>query len=258
MYLLEIQVGLLSLQPLMGLLVGLLLGHRSHTSTHLEFDSFSATRPVSDRMLAAIFLRGAWWSVCAAYLVSVFGSLATAAWAYGKEPAGVQQLIEQHLLLGGWRSMPLACVAPLLATWAAVGLSGSIVLTGRSSLVVFVLGGAAGVLVTAIAIINLLVPPNVGDVLSAGCWGTLGLACLTGTAWAFVRARRQGLASSACVWRSALGWLLLCGFVWFALAPSHPSSPLSWLAWPLVPGLLALCVSPLATAPLALAWNRHR
>jgi hypothetical protein len=33
---------------------------------------------------------------------------------------------------------------------------------------------------------------------------------------------------------------------------------LRWLALPLVPGLLALVLAPLATAPLALAWNRHR
>jgi hypothetical protein len=50
-------------------------------------------------------------------------------------------------------------------------------------------------------------------------------------------------------------WLILCisvGFMWLPRTKPELSSIV------LAIGLLTLPVAPLATAPLALAWNRHR
>jgi hypothetical protein len=265
---LEFQVVLgLALQPQLGLLIGMFQGHRSQTSSRLEFDSFSATRPVSDRTLARAFLRMAWRAVAVSYAVTAAACLIAAAWAYGEQRAALVRLLESHFIwssLGGW-SVPLVFAASLLAAWAAMGLSASLVLSGRSSLLGWVIGTAVVTLIGTVIVINLFLPPPVAAVWIAACAGALGLAILIGTVWAFLAARRWRLISTAGIWQSAVTWLVLCAaaaFVGFGMhhaATSTPPTPtLRWLALPLIPGLLALCVAPLATAPLALAWNRHR
>jgi hypothetical protein len=100
-----------------------------------------------------------------------------------------------------------------------------------------------------------LIPPSIFPAVLKSIPWIIGACCLLGTAWAFTAARRRHLIDSA---RLCLGpglWLLLClsvGWVWL----SRDEPGLSTIV--LVMGLLALAVAPLATAPLALAWNRHR
>jgi drug/metabolite transporter (DMT)-like permease len=83
----------------------------------------------------------------------------------------------------------------------------------------------------------------------------IGTACVLGTTAAFAAARRKALVGAATAGLAAALWIALCTLVvleWHR----HPERPLS--SYVLVVGLLALAVAPLAAAPLAVAWNRHR
>jgi hypothetical protein len=75
-----------------------------------------------------------------------------------------------------------------------------------------------------------------------------------GTIAAFLTARRreQHLLS---IPKAFAAWLFLFCLL---LAPFFQDPDVLWLAAPILAGLLALSFSPLATAPLAMALNRHR
>ncbi|MHC4534054.1 MAG: hypothetical protein ACYS6K_08885, partial [Planctomycetota bacterium] len=71
----------------------------------------------------------------------------------------------------------------------------------------------------------------------------------------FFAARRRHLIASITPCLGLGLWLILCisvGYMWLTRSDPELSSIV------LAMGLLALPVAPLATAPLALAWNRHR
>jgi hypothetical protein len=78
---------------------------------------------------------------------------------------------------------------------------------------------------------------------------------LAGTAWAFVAARRRALIGWATVYVAGTVWAALTAFVVLArvVLPAAPHLTFFFFIC-----LSALVVAPLATAPLALAWNRNR
>jgi hypothetical protein len=88
----------------------------------------------------------------------------------------------------------------------------------------------------------------------AGPW----LVCLCGaggTIFLLVWARRLNLIGSRSLAIACLWLVLAASFVLheFSPSPRHPWDTLLYLM-----GLLALPALPIAAAPLALAWNRHR
>jgi hypothetical protein len=83
----------------------------------------------------------------------------------------------------------------------------------------------------------------------------LAAAFLLATLWAFVAARRRSLIGWPTVYVGASVWAALTAVVMMVWAVGFPGTlaAVSFLI-----GAAALSVAPLATAPLALAWNRHR
>jgi hypothetical protein len=90
-----------------------------------------------------------------------------------------------------------------------------------------------------------------------------GLLLLVTTVSAFVAARRRGLVGSPTLYAAFSVWLALCIVTVFTLKDLFFNLDLPLPApelpiYALAVGLFALAVAPLATTPLALAWNRHR
>jgi hypothetical protein len=85
--------------------------------------------------------------------------------------------------------------------------------------------------------------------------GAAGAAAVAGTAWAFVAARRRSLVDGVTTLAAAAMWAAGCT-LGVMMLPMTQESPL--VAYLLGAGFLALAVAPLAAAPLAVAWNRHR
>jgi hypothetical protein len=83
----------------------------------------------------------------------------------------------------------------------------------------------------------------------------LAIVLVAGTAAAFVIAHRRSLIGTRTVATAAIVWALVSAVA--ALGPFSTRGD-AVVVWLCAAGVLALAVSPLATAPLALEWNRTR
>lgn len=245
----------------LGLVFGLVLGHSDPTGQRIEISGFRATLPVTNEQFARALLGVEALSLAGTWLVWVTGLGAATSNLYvqqGREP--VLDLWSDHgkftaeMELWGPMFAGFLTVMTLFLAWIGCALTTPLVLTGRQWLIVGVLTASIPTGLAALALMN-----RETDRTAAG--GTdrvaavLGVLAITMTILAVWTARTTrsitllsakqtfkywGLLSvtlMACVW--LVGW-----------------STYGWLV--LTCGLAGVALSPLATAPLALRWNRHR
>lgn len=232
--------GLTGLVLLTSPLIGLYLGHRSE---RFDIKPFLATRPLADREMAMVVLRHAAvvcaagamvWLVGYAVTESIWGHARTGPLPRWQEPTWVLWL--KVVILAGF----------LLLLWTLVGLGAALAMA-RSWLVPVVALGVLGGL-------TLLVYTAEKFALGAQFVKfMLATVCLGGTIWAFVAAWRRGLVSVPIVVGSLAGYLVI--LTCFSTVQDRPVMALDLL---LPIGFFAAPLAPLAAAPLALAWNRHR
>ncbi len=250
-----LQVGLVA-----PLFAGMVVGQCGRKS---RIDDFKATLPVSNSKLSAMILRPGAAGLLSAWAIYVAGVLLMIGWYFmvgqgnaipWEEYHGVRAAVHEL----GYGNTLLLVAAGIIVVGGAMGLGASMTLMGRPWLLWAFFAaicsvGPAFVALDTLHAINLL-PFSVAPLFSSLPW-TIGICCLLGTAWAFFTARRRYLIA----WRKlclGLGlWLLLCCSVRLTWLPRDDPGPSTIV---LAMGLLALPVAPLATAPLALAWNRHR
>lgn len=162
--------------------------------------------------------------------------------------------------IGAGRVALALCLA-VAAAWAALGVVAAIALCGRnwlSSLAYVVpLVAAAAIMVAGFAGVDLLV--QVGPAVI----GPFGVLLPVGAAAAWTMAVRGRLMPLRAAIVAALFWaastmllVRLLPALFAALLVAGDALP----RWALMaaPGLAAAVVLPLALAPLALRWNRHR
>lgn len=140
----------------------------------------------------------------------------------------------------------------LVCLWTAVGLTGSLVLTGRRWPVLALCGVL--VVVPNIMALSAFLDDAAGDIILGALAGLFAVFSVGGTAWAYLRMVQKRLWSlrlAACLVIAYLAGIGLC----VSASPNFLDNTGEYAAFF---GLLALPFAPLATAPLALAWNRHR
>ena len=151
----------------------------------------------------------------------------------------------------GWWYFPVT----LLGCWTVVSVFASVAMTGRTLFLVQIIVGLFAFTLGETMFSKYALTREARLPFERGVWLAVGVALALGTVWAFVAARRRGLIGSPTVARALSVWGVLSGLIaldWTL----HPARPLML-------GVLAVCaaslvVAPLATAPLALAWNRNR
>jgi len=163
-----------------------------------------------------------------------------------------------HDAFGYGNTVLLVAVGVIIA-WGLMGLGTSMTFMGRPWLLWGLCLAICSVGPIAMALDTLhpfkLIPFGIVPALWRIAPWAIGTGCLLGTAWAFFAARRRYLIASITLCLGLGLWLILCisvGFMWLSRTTPDLSSIM------LAMGLLTLPVAPLATAPLALAWNRHR
>lgn len=223
-------------------LVGVYLGHRSE---RFDMKPFLATRPLGDGDLAMVVLGHAGVAWAAGAIVWLIGVAATVVMLDGvphfaKPPA--------------WHDVAsvLLTIAPMLAgfvalVWTVVGLGASLAMA-RSWFV-----PVAGI--GTVALLFIVVAAQGAPPLAASA-ATILLAagCLGGTVAAFVVARQRELISRRTVLGASAVYVLLLACFILALGEGIMTIE----ALPRIVGFCAAPLAPLAAAPLALAWNRHR
>jgi hypothetical protein len=143
----------------------------------------------------------------------------------------------------------------LLGLWITVSTGASIVLSGRAEAFVKLFVGLAMLFVAAPMVIRMAISPHAQGQFLQVAAAVLSVAILLGTAWAFVIARRRALIESSTVWIAASVWIVVSAAV---IAELLRVSDRSLVGAVVVMGVGTLIVTPLATTPLAIVWNRNR
>jgi hypothetical protein len=230
-----------------GLLIGFGLGQVGSRDSDVQMSQFLATRPATSTDIARSILK------CAAQgLVIVWAIWAVALLALGALLQAIQVTFPVRLPEPlGWWYVPTM----LVSAWAAMGLSIPLVLTGRKRMQLATFFSTISLFIGLMLFSKLALSRDGQDQFFRGALAVAGALLILGTVWAFVAAKKRALVSPPTVVAAASTWGLLCALV-AVYGMSHPEEGL--LTYFTAAGVLALAVSPLATAPLALAWNRNR
>jgi hypothetical protein len=228
------------LSPLLGVFLG------SHANG-FDLKSFRATRPLPDGGLAAAVLRSAAAGLGSSDVIWLAGCIAALALWVPEDWQRLCRFWNEGLVTlhrnYGWGTTLLA-----LASWTLVGLGASLALAGQR----FVCWGGLGVggfLLTLFFTLD-RVPADVAKVLVV----LAADACLGGTIAAFVVARYRRLLSGRAVLACLAGYLVLLVYFYCGSPPVDESA----FTHSLRIGFGAAPFAPMALAPLALSWNRHR
>lgn len=236
-----------------GLMVGSILGCETWETQRKGMRTFTAVTPVSDARLARSYLLNTvktsslFWVllVTAASVVVLIGL-----WRSGTDlTADIAGMKTPQQLGAMW--LPLFLLISFLTTWTGAGLIASLAWTGRE----WVVGVAVTCAISLILILpigmHFLVPPESHETAQATVLHAGGILIMGGTLAAFTAAIRRRLINGRSAWLAVSVWAIESVVLWCFL----PVAVIYRLAWT---GVLACTVAPIATAPLALSWNRHR
>jgi hypothetical protein len=234
------------LPVLAALINGVVMGN-VNLGNDLVMGSFLATRPMTPTAQAYVILRAAAASLLLAW---AFWALAVAV-AYGICAA-----------ISGWPD-PLIPVdydwrqiLPIFAaSWILMASVLSAMLTGRGRLIVQLVTGTILAYIAFVLFAKYALPRESQDAAMGAMATMIGVALIGGTIAAFVAARRRALVEASTAWAALAVWAALVVVAVLALPSTIPAPPAAYIV---LVGVLALAVAPLAAAPLALAWNRHR
>ena len=163
----------------------------------------------------------------------------------------------------GYGNAVLLVSVAVIVVWGMMGLGASLAFTGRPKLVsaLFISPTIITVPLPWVLMYGVLPQTLVWAILHGILWA-IGIAGLAGTLWAFCAARCRRLITVPKIWLAVGLWVAMCvvvGYVvWSGNSRPVETSKFGLRSIVLVMGLLAMIVAPLACAPLALAWNRHR
>jgi hypothetical protein len=231
------------------ILVGLFMGNAGPIDGKFEMGNFPATRPMNDTDMARTMLKTAAISVLAAWALWAVAFLIVYAILLA---AGVTPRPELPRELGWWY-LP----ATLAAAWLAVSLPATVGQAGRPTLFMILFFGFLTILLTGMVLWNFVLADDAQSrlLLRNVLLTVSSLLFAVGTVWAFVAAQRRSLITVRDIYVAAGIWSGLALLV-VAHAVVRTAAPLS--VYVFVIGLTSLAVAPLAAAPLALSWNRHR
>jgi hypothetical protein len=247
--LIEGQVMFALLSPIWnGLALGILVGCLNATAKDRSMGTFRGTLPVSDRWQANQLLRAALSGFLASWVIAI-------AWAaivlvivqatFGREP--IQ--LAWHKLPGDWRILGPVLMS-LFGGWAALGAVLSAALTGRvwlQTLPAYACG--------LVGIYGAGVAPHVSLETTRTVALMFGVALIYGwVACGYSAALARGLLTWRDVGVAAAVWVIGTVATLILASGDVNGNPL------LVIGnlLVTAAVAPWASAPLALALNRHR
>lgn len=228
------------------LIIGLVFGACGRSDSDPRLGGFLASRPLSDASFALSILRTTGRSVFAAW----------ALWAI-------------------MRAVLLACLAPelfrtptqeiwihigsLLGWWTAAAIPACASLTGRAEFCLGLLLGICALFVCEGLFVRLFVPENYRPTAERVFAYADALLCLSLAIGLYVKALRRGLLGPLPVFIAAVIWVSLIAVGGSALIATFTEiEKWSGLFFILLACGTALSLTPIAAAPLAVSWNRHR
>lgn len=247
-------------------IMGLSFGKCGGTVRNPACGSFFSARPMSDTQLAYSMLKGAAASIAATGLCWVVCMGIVAIVLYAKGAGEDVRIYSQRALLNAdlvpWK-LPGAWIVlvalVLMAMWTAVGFVAPLVMAGRGWFLTLTYGMLCALPIIHLTATGWLVKLGVEQPEFWVNVSMFGVALLL-TLAAFIAAWRKRLIGRR--------ELLFAGGLWLAVVllvelPLHLQGGLEYFFLPYYvdfvwPFIAVLPLFPLAAAPLAIRWNRHR
>ncbi len=236
--------GMISLVALVG---GLIMGNTGSNDTSYEISQFLASRPMTTPALSRIILEMTARSVLLAWSIWAVGFLAFYLIALASGVTLQPKFPAQML----WLYFP----ATLLGPWIVCTAGTSMGLTGRRWFFIEIICCGLFLYISSSLAAQYLLSREERILLGRACAEVIGVLLILGTAWAMIVARQRAMISGATIYAASGLWVAataLMVFFRFGVLRNEQHPILIMI------GLLALVVAPVATAPLALAWNRNR
>lgn len=235
--------GLLSLAAMIG---GLIMGNCGRADDDYQMASFQATRPITNTEMARTLLKAGICGVAIAWLIWL---LAIAVFFLLHYLCGVPAPPWPNRV--DWWFFP----AVFIGAWAMFGFVMSVGLVGRARLFIYLVCGLlAGLTVLQATVTFALSVPHQRTFWEVAV-ASIAVILTLASAWAFWAARRRKLIGWTTVYVAGSLWAAL-GSVVVLADVFHARGRYAFLA--ALVAACALALAPLATAPLALACNRHR
>jgi len=235
------------LMSVWALVIALIMGNCGRDDGHYEIASFLSTRPIATTDLAHIIVKTAGQSLLVSWIL--WAAVFLVAYLL-LVPTRLAALPTDMQLLPWWY-----WPATLIAPWAIIAAGMSAGLTGRANLWAALLLLVISLWIGTLLFTRYWLPQQDRDWFLHGCTAAVGVLLVVLTAWVFIAARRREFISWPTVGTASTLWaaLAVVAIGGWLLKPAEPFAVTVFMV-----GVLALAISPLACAPLALAWNRNR
>ncbi len=230
-----------------GLVGGVIMGNAGPNDANFAIGHFSGTRPMTNIDMARTILKVGVKSVCIAWLI--WGAVFLVVYAILSAMHVAPQLKLPRQL--GWWYFP----ATLLGAWTVLGLLTSVGLAGRTKLFVALFCGLFAIPIGLQLFLRFALSRQAQEQFGQGLLVVGGAIFILATAWAFIAAHRRALIGWPMIGVAASLWAAVSALI--ALIDAFQVSQRIPL-YVLLVGVAALALAPLATAPMALAWNRTR
>jgi hypothetical protein len=233
--------------PMFAFVAGGVFGGVDPNDSKYSIGHFLASRPISDTDLARAILRTAAQSLLLGWAI---WALSCAIVCGGVAASGHADLLELRPD-GRWWYLPATLIMPWIVATVVLSLG----LLGRPKLVFQILFGIM-VICVIVPLASKMLLDSAGKLL---LWqiviSALGISLIVCSAAIFRTARRRGLVERPIIWSAFAVWF--AGTLLFAIFRPDTNEP-RLIGDVLAAGIAALFVAPLAAAPLAVSFNRHR
>jgi len=229
-----------------GFVVGLAFGHCGRSDGDPRLGAFLASRPLTDTSFAMSILRTTGRSVVTAWLL----------WAVSRalllvclSPYGFHSLTEELWLHLG----------VLVGVWTTAAIPACAALTGRSEFCVGLIVGTGTLLIGQSVLVRLFIPGELRMTADRALAYVDAFLCMAVAVWLFGKALRRSLLGMPTIVVVAVIWAGLVAVGGSALIASFVElKERGALFHVMLACGTALALTPIAAAPLAVSWNRHR
>lgn len=231
-------------------LIGFVFGQQGKTQQML-MESYKAAKPVTNQQFLRVWLLTSLTSLVLSWIVFLAAPILLWVLMFLFRQTEVWDEMARFGLPGYPRNL-ISIMGMLVAAWTLLALSATVMLAGRAWLAVTVWLGI-WLIPAALGLFVEGLPASAAEIAASIIWLTLIAGLFGGTLTAFGTAIYRKLIN---LW-TVLGCVIVYGAMVFLFARSaEPQTDVLFLC--LMSAILTLPVLPVAAAPLALAWNRHR
>jgi hypothetical protein len=243
---------LIFIPALTGLIIGILMGDEAINREKNGASSWSDL-PMKNGHLAGIALRANFKAIIVLWTIVAGCGIVFPAIGFiqrGVEHYAYEFHQEWFFKNLGWFGIPFALVVSFVATWTASALSACLLWTGRQRFVSVFVSSIVISVFLAFLLTFLFVERGNRQRAAEYLWMGGGIITFVGCVGLFARAAMSRVLDRRSIEKCALGWLGVV--VLISCLPISTPARLTFAA-------LAITIfTPVAAAPLAFGWNRHR